>query len=416
MLPLSGQKFVNSPYSRFGIGMIEPTASFRSAGMGGVSIALRDNSSVTYANPASYSSFDTISFVFDIGLDYSSNHLKSATDAHTSDDFNFDHIILSFPIRKNWGFAFGVVPYTNGYYSLGTTITPLDPEYDPDIGIVNIEHKGSGGLTRTFFGTGLAVTKNLSVGLNMNILYGEINRTNGYYFELDPVLFSSQYNENISITGIYFDGGIQYHHKLQEKKYLNFGLAYTPKHKSSSKYSNVFLRESSYTFPPYTPDTVSVVDIPDGKVTMPQIFSVGIVFGIENKLTAAVDYEWTDWNNADIYGAEDYLVSTHSIRAGIEYIPNRFSNLNLLNRLEYRLGGHLSGNYLNINGEQLKESGINFGIGLPLGRVTWSKLNMFFDYTNRGGSLENGLHKENIYSIGLSLNLYDYWFVKRKYD
>jgi hypothetical protein len=63
MLQLSGQKLVNSPYSRFNLGMLEPTASFRSAGMGGISAALRDNTSVSYANAASYSSLDTNSFI-----------------------------------------------------------------------------------------------------------------------------------------------------------------------------------------------------------------------------------------------------------------------------------------------------------------------------------------------------------------
>ncbi len=415
MLQLNGQKFVNSPYSRFGLGMIEPTASFRSAGMGGVSVALRDNVSVTYANPASYSSFDTISFVLDIGLDYSSNHLKSSTGEHTSDDFNFDHIILSFPISKRFGFAFGVVPYSNGYYNLGTTITPTDPLYDPEIGVVNVEHTGSGGYTRTFFGTGLAVTKSLSLGLNMNVLFGEIERSNGYYLP-DPVLFSSQYEEKIAINGIYFDAGLQYQLFLKDKKSLNFGLAYTPKHEFSSSYSNIFLRESLYTLPPYSPDTVSIVDIPNGKVTLPQSVSFGVSYIIADKLTASVDYVYTDWNNAKVYGAEDYLVSTHSINAGAEYIPNKFSSLYFLQKIEYRLGARLSGNYLMLNNEQVKEYGITFGVGIPLGRAVWSKMNFFFDYTNRGGSLENGLHKENIYSVGLSFNLYDYWFVKRKYD
>ena len=41
---------------------------------------------------------------------------------------------------------------------------------------------------------------------------------------------------------------------------------------------------------------------------------------------------------------------------------------------------------------------------------------MFFDYNSRGGSLSKGLHRENIYSFGLSLNFYDYWFLKAKYD
>ena len=101
--------------------------------------------------------------------------------------------------------------------------------------------------------------------------------------------------------------------------------------------------------------------------------------------------------------------------AGIEFIPDKLSVYNYLDRVEYRLGGHVTDNYLVINGEQVKEFGISFGVGLPTKR-SWSKLNLFFDYNSRGGSLSNGLHRENIYSFGLSLNFYDYWFLKAKYD
>ena len=156
--------------------------------------------------------------------------------------------------------------------------------------------------------------------------------------------------------------------------------------------------------------------IPEGRVTLPQSLSVGVAYGITDKFIASVDYVYTDWQNAKIYGAENYLTNTHSLHAGAEYIPNKFSNLYFFDRVQYRLGGRISGNYLIINNEQVKEYGITFGVGIPLGRAVWSKMNIVFDYTNRGGSLANGLHKENIYSVGLSFNLYDYWFVKRKYD
>ena len=65
----NGQKLINSPYSRFTIGTLEPVGSFRNLGMGGIGTALRDNSSISYSNPASYSSLDTNSFIFDFGAE-----------------------------------------------------------------------------------------------------------------------------------------------------------------------------------------------------------------------------------------------------------------------------------------------------------------------------------------------------------
>jgi len=83
--------------------------------------------------------------------------------------------------------------------------------------------------------------------------------------------------------------------------------------------------------------------------------------------------------------------------------------------MEYRLGGHMADNYLIINGDQIKEIGVSFGIGIPLPR-TYSKANLFIDYTKKNGPAGSTLHRENFYTMGVSLNFYDYWFQKRKYD
>jgi len=45
-----------------------------------------------------------------------------------------------------------------------------------------------------------------------------------------------------------------------------------------------------------------------------------------------------------------------------------------------------------------------------------SKTNLFFDFTRKNGLAGSNLHTENFYTMGISLNLYDFWFVKRKYD
>ena len=98
---MHGQKLINSPFSRFNIGSMEPAGSFRSQGMGGLGVSLRDNSSISFANPASYSSIDTNSFIFDFGLDYSISKLSEGGLKYQSDDLNFDHLIANWiPYRE----------------------------------------------------------------------------------------------------------------------------------------------------------------------------------------------------------------------------------------------------------------------------------------------------------------------------
>ena len=85
-----------------------------------------------------------------------------------------------------------------------------------------------------------------------------------------------------------------------------------------------------------------------------------------------------------------------------------------MSRIEYRFGGHIGNDYLILNGEQIKEYGASIGFGLPM--RGFSKTNLYFDYTRKTGSSANNIHTEDFLTIGLSLNLYDFWFMKRKYD
>ena len=114
----TGQKLIDSPYSRFNIGTLQAVGSFRSLSMGGVGTAMRDNSSIYFSNPASYSSLDTNSFIFDFGIDYGRNFISGATTKFSSDDINFHHLIMGFPLAKGWGFAVGIIPMSSGYYSI----------------------------------------------------------------------------------------------------------------------------------------------------------------------------------------------------------------------------------------------------------------------------------------------------------
>lgn len=100
IVAVNGQKQVNSPYARFNLGILEPAGSFKSLGMGGVGVAFRDNNTIFVSNPASYSSLDTNSFIFDFGIDYSMNLLTDGESKYSSDDVNFDHFLIGFPWLK----------------------------------------------------------------------------------------------------------------------------------------------------------------------------------------------------------------------------------------------------------------------------------------------------------------------------
>jgi hypothetical protein len=280
-------------------------------------------------------------------------------------------------------------------------------------------HDGSGGFTNFFIGSGIRLNKNFSVGANMTLLFGQVIRNNEFYFNdsygeavlhYDNV-FNDKSIEKLQLSGINFDYGIQYTASFKNGYYFNAGVSANLKKHYSSKYEQF----SSKLFVSSVVDTISYVADDSTKAIIPGTLKMGISFGKKNKFTAGIDFISTKWSDSKIPGAYGYAADTRSWLFGAEFIPDKFSNYSFLKRLEYRIGGHVEDNYLIINGEQVKEYGASLGIGIPMGR-TLSKTNLFFDFTRKTGSQANNLHNENCYTLGISLNLYDFWFRKRKYD
>jgi hypothetical protein len=412
-----GQKLVNSPYSRFNIGSLDLSGSFRSLSMGGTGVAMRDNSTIYPVNPASYSSFDTTSFLFDFGMDYGQNVLSDGVSKYNSSDLNFNHLMMGFPLAKGWGIAIGFVPVSNGYYNISQTVQAGDPGYDPIAGEVTYLHNGDGGLTDFFLGTGFNITKNLSIGANFTILFGQLQRNNLFGFADNTNTFSVSQTENLKINGINFDYGAQYSIPLKNDYFLTAGISMTAPKKYNSEMQELSIRYASYATSAFSPDTLSYSKTSSkDSAIFPTTIRLGLSFGKKDKFTAAIDYVASNWANAKIYESRPYLANSKSLLFGIEFIPDKYSNLSYLSRIDYRLGGHVSDEYLIINGVQIREYGISCGLGLRMRNSSLSKTNIYFDFTRKKGDAAQGLFNENYYTVGLSLNMYDFWFLKKKYD
>ena len=65
-----------SPYSQFGIGALSDQSQSMSRGMNGVGYALRQGNQVNTLNPASYSSIDSLTMLFDMGLSGQFTHFE----------------------------------------------------------------------------------------------------------------------------------------------------------------------------------------------------------------------------------------------------------------------------------------------------------------------------------------------------
>jgi hypothetical protein len=409
---LNGQKMVTSPFARFNLGSLEHAGPFRGMAMGGTGIAMRDNSSLYFSNPASYSSIDTNSFVFDFGLDFSISVISGNTSRYKSDDMNFHHLIIGFPLARNFGFACGLVPYSNGYYNLYQPVLKGDPGYNETTGEYSTYHQGSGNLSNFFVGTGINITSNIAIGANMTIMSGKIERANQFVFSSYTNGFSTNLYEKFELRGINFDLGLQYMAHLKKDYFLIAGASITSRKSYKSIYENGTLMISGYS----AIDTITYSKDNLTKAIIPYTMKLGISLGKKNKFVAGIDYLATKWTHASLPGVSGYLADSKNINLGVEFIPDKFSNYSYFNRIEYRIGAHFADSYLIINGKQIRELGVSAGLGLMMKRSP-SKTNIFFDLTRKDGPTNSGFKYENYYTMGISINLWDgLWFWQRKYD
>jgi hypothetical protein len=405
-----GQMNVHSPFARYGIGYLEQQGNFRTRAMGGISSGIRDNVTLNYLTPASYSSIDTVSFLFDFGLSYGVVGLKGDGLRYTSQDVNFTHLMMGFPIMKGWGVTAAILPYSNGSYNIGFE--------SPGTGVTGTtyeNHLGSGGYQRVLLGTGFKLLPYVSAGINLFYMFGEITKVNDFIFTDDNNYFNSRKQSTSSLKGLGYEASVQFILPLSGNRYVNAGLTWTPAYDLRTGNDDLTLRYSYVSFNTslLARDTLA---FSSNSTTsrMPNSIRAGIGLGKTDKFTAGADLVYTKWSNASLPGTYGIYSDALALHAGAEYIPDKYSNYGFFDRMEYRIGCRYGESYTLFAGDNVKEYGITFGTGIPM-RRSRSRISLVVDLSTRGNG-EGVVPGEQRISIGASLNLYDYWFIKRQYD
>lgn len=404
VLPINAQRYFNSPLSRFNLGTLERQESVRSQGMGGVGVGIRSSQNINEINPASYSAFDSTSFVFDFGMDYRMLKISDGSSNFTSNDLGFHHFKIGFPVSKGIGIALGIAPYSNSYYSLQQSDNSTNTKG-------NYKHNGEGGLNRVFVGTGVNVIENLSLGVAFNLYYGNIVRENQYTFAESRVN-NIRNTETLHTHGFNVDVALQYIYNLSRAdQYIVVG--------AKTSVGNFFKTDYENVLEVYNSSKSTSLTNNDGlsKFAMPLSLDFGASYVISHKLTVGVDYLRTQWSKAKIPGSSgtNTLTDAQSVRAGVEFVPNISNYYNLFSRMEYRAGIHYDNDYLQLDNNKVKGYGVALGLGIPLRRSA-SRINLYVDYSVRKLNGATVDLSENILTAGFSLNLLEIWFVKSRYE
>jgi hypothetical protein len=403
-----------SPFSRYGLGDLNHYGYGRTAAMGGASLGSRHSVQINSANPASYNANDSLSFLFDFGVDGTYSKYKSSTGKKNVNDVNFRYFSLSWPVTKHIGMAMGVQPFSDMGYDVAYS------EVVGGIGNVYQNYQGEGTTSKAFFGASIRPFKGLSLGANLNYIFGRLNQNTLISFDSADLFYISK-TEGTRLRDFTLTYGLQYDLKLKKNQYLTLGV-------TLENQSDLTALHRIYTQKIITVNSTSlsnyVDSIPEGKgiIKLPSTFGIGLSYSKIDKLEINADYYHAAWSKSTFFGAKPYttaldnveLVNQNRISAGVEYIPEALSIRSYMKRVRYRVGFHQESSYLKLNNNQIKEFGVSFGAGFPFPKSK-STANFALEFGKRGTTKDN-LVRDNYTKFSLYLNLYDYWFIKSKFN
>lgn len=384
-------------------------------GMGGVGVSNPQTWYLNNINPAMlvYGRLTT----FQAGILIDQRQINSTTQSEKSKGGNVSYLAMGFPALWNknktrilWSTAAGLMPGTMVNYRIESqgvvTGSPSTTYFQ--------EEMASGGFNQIYWSNGVSLTRRLSVGLKSSYYFSSII---GDYSNLliqagQDYKYLINLNEIVTVSGTRFMPAIHYRLDSIGGKYaMNIGAtAEVGKNLKSDFFQKLERRNS-----------VGVVLQSDSiqskssTLYFPSVLTVGASFGNPEVWTLAVDYALTRFDGSTTrIGADVYPVTSGSrLAIGAEITPDAQSLSSLLKRITYRTGVSMENSPYLVNGAVLRDTGISFGLSLPVNRI--SSLDLALRYGKRGDKNVNGL-TENYFKIYFGVTFNDQWFIKSRYD
>jgi len=404
---LSAQTIITSPYSRYGVGDLTNNTNAWNFAMGGTAIGLRSPNHINLNNPASYTAFDSSSFVFEGGVVFNYVQLKTNLEATSRTYASVGYLTFGFPVTKWWKTTLALLPYSSVGYNVSSD------EVLPDVGRVVRIYSGSGGINRFLWGNGFKLSRNFSVGINASYLFGSLVRESESTYPDSAYYLNFRNDNNISVSGLYFDYGIQYTARLKKDLKLTAGGVFGANTKVNAKTDLLATTYMSSSGTETTKDTIINQAGVRGTITVPMMYGFGVSFEKPDKWVIGADYSWQNWKNYLAFGVSDSLVNSYQIRAGAEIIPDIGNYTNYFKRIRYRVGLRYNSTYLELRQKHINEYAVSLGFGLPI-RGLKTGINLSAELGTRGTTQSN-LINETFFNFVVGFSIYERWFVKRKY-
>ena len=383
------QNATSSPTSRFGYGELNNNLPGAYRGMGGVGIGMRSNKVINPAQPASYTSCDSMTFMFDIAGSLLYTNYGDSYGQSNKVNGNLEYMTMQFPIwRQHIAMSLGVTPYSAVGYSFALTDS-INQDY-----YYSQKYRGTGGFTQVYGGLSANICNWVALGVNVYYMFGNIEQSRGLSFT-DATMDSVQMVEKLNANSLRLRYGMQVFHTFG-KHTVNMGAVYENK----QPFSRMNYEQIEMT----TADTISIIST---GFDMPMMYGVGLSYSYANRWMIGADYMCHDWANANYFGQTQSLKKRHRMALGAEY-RNDPTSRKYVDQIYWRLGVNYTTAYTNRYNEA--EWGVSMGVGFPL-RTAGTVINTTLEYGKRG---TRNVLSENYLRLVVNASISEHWFFKRK--
>ncbi len=400
-----------SPYSYFGIGDENQQTTVASSSMGGINAALYAANELNFSNPAALSTlqFTTLS----VAGKSKFLHINDGNESQSASYTSLSSLALGIPLGKKGGLMVGLQPATNVGYNINEEIFDTEDEL-----METNSFSGNGGANRFYGSFGYTIIKGLSLGIEGEYLFGNIN--NDILNQRRDIAFNTKHELISNLSGTSLKLGTQYHKRLKNDLNLSLGVSLKLKNTIKATSEEYMYSSTRINGIEFHKDTVVSNQNLKGEITRPTTITTGIGIGKANKWLIGFDYESQKALDFDesIFHNNNKIKYTPKSKYSIGgfWIPKTNSITSYWHRVVYRAGLKYEKTGLSVKGTgdftAINDFGISFGLGFPIGNQL-SQVNLGLEYGNRG-SITDGLIKENYFNLRLGLNLTDKWFRKRK--
>ncbi|WP_111709880.1 OmpP1/FadL family transporter [Lutibacter citreus] len=391
------QSDFSSPYSLFGLGEENVNYFGGYSALGNTGIASKNLFSINKANPASIASIASNTFLYELGLNGTYSDKKTLNSSQNNLDFNISHLAMAFQVKNYWKVNFGLVPYSKVSYEINLK-TPVEGSVE----YLNSTVTGSGGINEVFFGNGFNLSKNLSVGVELSALFGNISEEQ----LLNIGTYSATITDSKNYFGLGLTAGLQYSINNIIGKETTFGA--TLNLPTSLNGTEDETGTKSFT----GSDVISILDETDIDINdfeLPLKVGFGISSIINKSLTVNVDYKKNYWSNTN--NSNNIYKNQEIYGVGFEYKPSK-SIATVWNKLKYRVGANYNSGNLILSKQKIDNYAFSLGVGIPLSKSIYSSMiNINYSY-GKEGTLNNQLIQDNYHKISINLSLLGNWFKK----